>query len=1046
MRNSTKSTILDCLSNRYPGWKGFDDERFVADEITYKRSTVDLARELLAKEELSWLIGEKNFGELNERIERVGKDNNLLYNSVPTSGDLRILYNENANREAFYDAFLSLIHEKGKGEERLARFVEVLKGLGIKCYWSFPTYFMFIIDPENEFFVKPSVAKWFLEMTGNKYSSQVDAQMYKTLKEEAKRLQDEMNQYNPKNLIDIQSAIWVAYSESSKKLSKRYWKISPGENAWQWEECKRDGFIAIGWPELGDPSSLNEAEFKEKATAIEKELGGEYAKSSSSQVWKFRNIKAGDIIIANRGQKEVVGIGRVIEEYFFDGSEERYPHKLGVDWFDTEIRRVNKPGWVKTLIEIEYEEFEEISNAPGKLDGSTSAAKEVLQKILPIDREREAAVKFLAESVEYCNEKYPDCWEVSLFNHLIRLNVGRLYSLDLKEGSVMFFCNPDSLSDELKQKFSRYIKVYDEFRSLKRDVLQIELPSEVFVDSSSLFRNSHHAFLDLAMGTATTSPYKAAYSPGIIEFVNDMLNTSLPHPGFFNYRNIFFSAKTFELLKGIHNNPTSAFYKENRDDFYEYVEQPLKELLSGVVSQLPYELVDYLETDKYVMGKILKNDYGQGGAWDYAWGAFYPKGGKKRTDAQLYITLRKDYLTYGFSLGDYSSGTWKRLSENVSNNRSKIVELLGKKISDNFDLYGYESGGVEPVNRASNFEELVEKMEEIQFNVCNAISKEKLQSLEKEELVKEISEGFEILFPLVILATEENPMERIVLIVNPGINPVVNLDTVSEETGLDQLELATWVKAIRRKRQAVIYGPPGTGKTFVAKKLAEHIVGGGNGFIDTVQFHPSYSYEDFIMGIRPVSDENGNLRYPAKEGRFLEFCGKASKCEGDCVLIIDEINRANLSRVFGELMYVLEYRNETVRLAVDGKEFRIPENVYLLGTMNTADRTIALVDHALRRRFAFLKLAPKYEIMRHYHKDLETTVEPLISLLKRLNSHIEEHYQVGVSFFLSKNLRQELESIWKMEIEPYLEEYFFNQPDKVAEFRWDRVKIEIGLS
>lgn len=145
-------------------------------------------------------------------------------------------------------------------------------------------------------------------------------------------------------------------------------------------------------------------------------------------------------------------------------------------------------------------------------------------------------------------------------------------------------------------------------------------------------------------------------------------------------------------------------------------------------------------------------------------------------------------------------------------------------------------------------------------------------------------------------------------------------------------------------------------------------------------------------------------------------------------------------------MYVLEYRNETVRLAVDGKEFRIPENVYLLGTMNTADRTIALVDHALRRRFAFLKLAPKYEIMRHYHKDLETTVEPLISLLKRLNSHIEEHYQVGVSFFLSKNLRQELESIWKMEIEPYLEEYFFNQPDKVAEFRWDRVKIEIGLS
>ncbi len=121
------------------------------------------------------------------------------------------------------------------------------------------------------------------------------------------------------------------------------------------------------------------------------------------------------------------------------------------------------------------------------------------------------------------------------------------------------------------------------------------------------------------------------------------------------------------------------------------------------------------------------------------------------------------------------------------------------------------------------------------------------------------------------------------------------------------------------------------------------------------------------------------------------------------------------------------------------------KNVYLIGTMNTADRTIALVDHALRRRFAFLRLQPKYEILQRYHEKNGFDISGLLRLLQKLNAHIEEHYRVGISFFLRDNLPQELESIWKMEIEPYLEEYFFDEPGKVAEFRWERVKEEIGI-
>ena len=277
-------------------------------------------------------------------------------------------------------------------------------------------------------------------------------------------------------------------------------------------------------------------------------------------------------------------------------------------------------------------------------------------------------------------------------------------------------------------------------------------------------------------------------------------------------------------------------------------------------------------------------------------------------------------------------------------------------------------------------------------------------------------------------------------------NPLYLLNQCAEDTGFDLETLERWVRAIRRKRQAVLYGPPGTGKTYVAEHLARHLIGGTDGFSDLVQFHPAYAYEDFIQGIRPQSDDDGGLRYPIVPGRFLEFCERAESRHGTCVLIIDEINRANLSQVFGELMYLLEYRDRSIPLAGGGR-LRIPENVLIIGTMNTADRSIALVDHALRRRFAFLRLLPNHEVLRKYHQSRNTgfPVEGLIGVLRRLNAQINDpHYEVGISFFLRKDLAEEIEDIWKMEIEPYLDEYFFDRQEKAEEFRWDKVRGEIA--
>ncbi len=277
-------------------------------------------------------------------------------------------------------------------------------------------------------------------------------------------------------------------------------------------------------------------------------------------------------------------------------------------------------------------------------------------------------------------------------------------------------------------------------------------------------------------------------------------------------------------------------------------------------------------------------------------------------------------------------------------------------------------------------------------------------------------------------------------------NPTYELTKCAAETGFAAADLERWVRAIARKGQAVFYGPPGTGKTFLAERLAQHLVGGGDGLVELVQFHPAYAYEDFMQGIRPLMGDDDSLRYEVVDGRFYTFCQSAKKRSGICTLIIDEINRANVAAVFGELMYLLEYRDKDISLSGGGR-FSIPSNVRILATMNTADRSIALVDHALRRRFAFIHLSPNYDLLRHYHQNTNYDPTTLIRVLDRLNKQISDpHYQLGTSYFMHSNLADQLEDIWRMEVEPYLEEYFFDQTNQIEAFRWQKIEKEIGDS
>lgn len=311
---------------------------------------------------------------------------------------------------------------------------------------------------------------------------------------------------------------------------------------------------------------------------------------------------------------------------------------------------------------------------------------------------------------------------------------------------------------------------------------------------------------------------------------------------------------------------------------------------------------------------------------------------------------------------------------------------------------------------------------------------ETVVKLSENSITDRVVKTFVRLFPLLLIAQNDDPLPALSLYLGAAqpegegeMNPVYTFDQLVAETFFPQDEVERWVRAIIRKKQVIFYGPPGTGKTFVAKLLAKHLISGGDGFAEILQFHPSYAYEDFMQGLRPKALKDGGIEYAMVPGRFKEFCSRAQACKDRCVLVLDEINRANLSRVFAELMYLLEYRDGSVPLAA-GDRFQIPSNVYIIGTMNTADRSIALVDHALRRRFAFLALYPNYEVLRKFHAQRNTVFDPsgLIRVLQRLNNAInDKHYSVGMSFFMVEGIEEIIQDVWQMEIEPYIEEALF---------------------
>lgn len=250
---------------------------------------------------------------------------------------------------------------------------------------------------------------------------------------------------------------------------------------------------------------------------------------------------------------------------------------------------------------------------------------------------------------------------------------------------------------------------------------------------------------------------------------------------------------------------------------------------------------------------------------------------------------------------------------------------------------------------------------------------------------------------------------------------------------------------IERKGQAIFYGPPGTGKTYVARRLAAALAGQENG-VRVVQFHPSYAYEDFVEGYRPRLID-GTPAFELVSGPLRRLAEEANNNPAHTYyLIIDELNRGNVAKVFGELYFLLEYRDEEIELQYSDLPFRLPANLRIIGTMNTADRSIALLDAALRRRFTFVPFFPDRPpiagVLSRWlgkHRPELLWVSDVVELAnKRL---ADRNGAIGPSFFMDKDLDAAgVARVWEHEILPYLEDYFFDQPERLSEFQLAALK------
>jgi len=496
-----------------------------------------------------------------------------------------------------------------------------------------------------------------------------------------------------------------------------------------------------------------------------------------------------------------------------------------------------------------------------------------------------------------------------------------------------------------------------------------------------------------------------------------------------------YSGATVEFVEVLPSHMTDRlWHQQNRDRYQQVLRRPTSALVELLRANCIEELDPKVADTTHNISVLKKNDFGRGGFYDHYWAAFYdPASGSKTKSCQLFIIMRgsERFFRYGFAFGNYCANYIQNLHLALSNNAPSVCQYL-RSASSGIRI-AITDADDEPSIDVEQFVSLLMPNEQ---NAARLMGTESISIYHEfpladlpqraAELADEIGEFFRWLWPFFEGArTGEWVADRSPLpspIDEFDLDPVDEyaprtLEELSERSSLPMAKLKQIEEALLTKQQIILTGPPGTSKTYIAQLFARYFVVENDrhaqGTQTMVFMHANWGYEDFFEGIRPIPHE-GSLKYESRHGFFLKWIEslKGRRSETRHVLVIDEINRCDTAAVLGELLQLFEYRGRSVKL-LSGNEFRLPSNVYIIGTMNSADRSIGRMDLALRRRFLWLELFPDYEVLQKWlGKSGNNPCKFSSNALRQCNQLLEEQgiqpdQQVGHALFMMQTFGNE---------------------------------------
>jgi len=449
-----------------------------------------------------------------------------------------------------------------------------------------------------------------------------------------------------------------------------------------------------------------------------------------------------------------------------------------------------------------------------------------------------------------------------------------------------------------------------------------------------------------------------------------------------------YTSATVDFLKELPAHVNDGdWHDANKARFQSVLGDPSRRLVEMLRTQYIERLSPEVAGGKRHLSILKKNDYGKGGYHAHYWFAFYdPKAGSKTKSVQLYFALHGNKLVwrYGFSMGDYCGEYLARLLGAWQQSRDAVASYI--RTAPDGTVVGLARGEEEERMSPDNLATLVmspSKEEFVGLTSVDVIREFPLRTLPDHDdtLVQEIGEFFTWAWPLFEASVTgvwsqskpTGPHTASVLEESEDVDEDApgTLDELSALTCLPVSFLEELEQALLAKQQAVLVGPPGTSKTYIARQFARYFVaqrpGRPQGSHHILYMHANWTYEDFFEGIKPSTTNAGMLTFQLQKGFFLEWTEQLKDFDGASrhVLVLDEINRCDTAAVLGELLQLLEYRGTTVRL-LSGRSFVFPRNLFVIGTMNSADRSIGRMDLALRRRFLWLNLYPHAESLQRW--------------------------------------------------------------------------------